>query len=267
MSVVFPFPDVRLMRTRILDLPVQTAIHAHPEHQLVIGLSGCADFEVQGQGGAVNRLHACVVPGGEAHAFSGRGQNHMLIMDLPGAGGEYGLGDSMARLFERPRFLQLDHQMQGLLDFAQHALADPRPDQDGLSWHLGGVLLAALQRRVSDNLVEPPRRSALNSTELQRLDAYVAANLDHPISVAALAAQVCVSSSHFHALFRESTGVTPHQYVLALRLREASRLLQETDLPVAEVASRCGFSSQSALTHAVRRQWGQTPRGLRLGRL
>ncbi|HIQ54881.1 MAG TPA: AraC family transcriptional regulator, partial [Pseudomonas pachastrellae] len=43
------------MRTRILDLPVQTATHAHPEHQLVIGLRGCADFEVQGQGGAVNR--------------------------------------------------------------------------------------------------------------------------------------------------------------------------------------------------------------------
>ncbi|MEL0168026.1 MAG: AraC family transcriptional regulator [Pseudomonadaceae bacterium] len=255
-----------MMRTRILDLPVQTAIHAHPEHQLVIGLSGCADFEVQGQGGAVNRLHACVVPGGEAHAFSGRGQNHMLIMDLPGAGGDYGQGDGLARLFERPRFLQLDHQMQGLLDFAQHALADPRPDHDGLHWHLGGVLLAALQRRVSDALVQPARRSALSAPELQRLDAYVTANLDHPISVAALAAQVCVSSSHFHALFRESTGVTPHQYVLTLRLREASRLLQETELPVAEVASRCGFSSQSALTHAVRRQWGQTPRSLRLGR-
>ena len=71
------------MRTRILDLPVQTATHAHPEHQLVIGLRGCADFEVQGQGGAVNRLHACVVPSGEAHAFSGRGHNNMLIMDLP----------------------------------------------------------------------------------------------------------------------------------------------------------------------------------------
>jgi AraC-like DNA-binding protein len=255
-----------LMRTRLLDLPAQTAIHAHPEHQLVIGLSGCADFEVQGQGGAVNRLHACIVPGGEAHAFSGRGQNHMLIMDLPGAGEELGLGDDLARLFERPRFMQLDHRMQGLLDFAQHALTEPGPDQDGLNWHLGGVLLAALQRRLSDGLPQSPRRTALTPAELQRLDAYILANLDHPISVAALAAQACVSSSHFHALFRESTGITPHQHVLSLRLREASRLLQETAMPVAEVASRCGFSSQSALSHAVRRYWGQTPRGLRLGR-
>ncbi|MEE3157945.1 MAG: AraC family transcriptional regulator, partial [Pseudomonadota bacterium] len=38
-----------------------------------------------------------------------------------------------------------------------------------------------------------------------------------------------------------------------------------TRLPVAEVASRCGFSSQSALTHALRRQLGETPRAVRLG--
>ena len=59
--------------------------------------------------------------------------------------------------------------------------------------------------------------------------------------------------------------MTPHQHVLALRVREATQLLRETRLPVAEVASRCGFSSQSALTHALRRQLGETPRAVRLG--
>ncbi|MGI3130375.1 helix-turn-helix domain-containing protein [Halopseudomonas pachastrellae] len=253
------------MRTRILDLPVQTATHAHPEHQLVIGLRGCADFEVQGQGGAVNRLHACVVPGGEAHAFSGRGHNHMLIMDLPSAAAGALGGNDAERLFERPRFVQLDHQLQGLLDFAQYAVATPQAEQDGLNWHLGGVLLAALQRRLGVDAGAQRARGALSSEELQRLETYVLANLDRPLSVASLAAQVCVSSSHFHALYRQATGMTPHQHVLALRVREAAHLLRDSALPVAEVASRCGFSSQSALTHALRRQLGQTPRALRIG--
>ena len=253
------------MRTRILDLPVQTATHAHPEHQLVIGLRGCADFEVQGQGGAVNRLHACVVPSGEAHAFSGRGHNNMLIMDLPVAAAGALASAGAHRLFERPRFVQLDHQLQGLLDFAQYALAAPQAAEDGLEWHLGGVLLASLQRRLGLDGDVQRAPGALSAEELQRLDAYVLSNLDRPLSVAALAAQVCVSSSHFHALYRQATGMTPHQYVLSLRVREAAQLLRETRLPLAEVASRCGFSSQSALTHALRRQLGETPRAVRLG--
>ena len=95
-----------MIKTRILDLPTQAATHAHPEHQLVVGLQGCADFEVMGQGGAVNRLHACLVPGGEAHAFSGRGHNHMLIMDLPAeAQGLSGYADERLEvLFDRSVF-------------------------------------------------------------------------------------------------------------------------------------------------------------------
>jgi len=255
-----------MIKTRILDLPTQSATHAHPEHQLVIGLQGCADFEVMGQGGAVNRLHACLVPGGESHAFSGRGQNHMLIMDLPTQAS--GLADyadeRLEALFERPRFIQLDHHLQGLLDFADHSLNQPLTAA-GLNWHLGGVLLHALHERLL--APEQTRSRGLDAAELQHIDDFVQQHLDQGVSVAALAGRVHVSPSHFHSLFREATGKTPHQHVLELRLREAAKLLRETSLPVAQLASRCGFSSQSALNHAMRRQFGLTPRQLRLGRL
>lgn len=258
--------DRLMIRTRILDLPIQSTTHAHPEHQLVVGLQGCADFEVMGQGGAVNRLHACLVPGGEAHAFSGRGHNHMLIMDLPmHEPGLAGYADKqLEMLFERPRFIQLDHHLQGLLDFADHSLTQPQIAQ-GMSWHLGGVLLHALHERLA--LPEVTRSRGLDAADLQHMDDFVQQHLDQTVSVATLASLVCVSPSHFHSLFREATGKTPHQHVLELRLREAARLLRETNLPVAQLASRCGFSSQSALNHAMRRQLGLTPRQLRLGRL
>jgi len=255
-----------MIKTRILDLPSQSATHSHPEHQLVVGLQGCADFEVMGQGGAVSRLHACLVPGGEAHAFSGRGHNHMLIMDLPvEASGLAGYeDDSLTELFDRPRFVHLDHQLQGLLDFADHSLSQTH-SSPGLNWHLGGVLLHALHERLVRPVHERPR--ALDAADLQRIDAYILQHLEQSVSVAALAALVCVSPSHFHTLFRAASGKTPHQHVLELRLREVSRLLRDTTLPVAHLASRCGFSSQSALNHAMRRQLGLTPRQLRLGRL
>lgn len=254
-----------MLKTKILDLPVQTSTHAHSQHQLIVGLDGCADFEVMGQGGAVNRLHACLVPGHEAHAFSGRGSNHMLILDLV-EGTETALGygaDDLSRLFEKPRFLRLDQRLQGLLDFASQELQESQAQnrQLPMAWHLGGVLLHTLHDRLFSRPLTP---EPLPSLDLHRIDAFISQRLDQPISVADMAAQVHVSPSHFHALFKQVSGHSPHQYLLRVRVAEALRLISQTAVPLSEVASRCGFSSQSALTHAVRDQSGQTPRKLRL---
>lgn len=251
-----------MIRTRILDLPAQCSTHAHAQHQLIVGLEGCADFEVMGQGGAVNRLHACLVPGHEAHAFSGRGSNHMLILDLatesslePGV-----VDDDLSRLFEKPRFMRLDHRLQGLLDFAAHELAPGVEPQTPLQWHLGGVLLHTLHDRLFSRPVHTRPAAGL---DLTRIDSFIRQRLDQPVSVAEMAEQVHISPSHFHALFKQRAGQSPHQYVLGARVEEAVRLIRDSSMPLAEVASRCGFSSQSALTHAVRQHHGKTPGKLR----
>lgn len=251
-----------MIHTRILDLPAQSSTHAHAQHQLIVGLEGCADFEVMGQGGAVNRLHACLVPGHEAHAFSGRGSNHMLILDLAtGApGGPGALDDGLSRLFEKPRFMRLDQRLQGLLDFAAHELVQHNEPHTPLQWHLGGVLLHTLHDRLFSRPLESRTPPGL---DLSRIDSYIRQRLDQRVSVAEMAAQVHVSPSHFHALFKQRAGQSPHQYLLGARVEEAVRLICSSTLPLAEVASRCGFSSQSALTHAVRQYRGQTPGQLR----
>lgn len=253
---------IAMIRTRILDLPAQCSTHAHAQHQLIVGLEGCADFEVMGQGGAVNRLHACLVPGHESHAFSGRGSNHMLILDLAiePSEGLAPVDDGLARLFEKPRFMRLDQRFQGLLDFAANELAQPPNPQSSLQWHLGGLLLHSLHERLfSRRLHSPP----VHSLDLSRIDRYIQQRLDQPVSVAEMAAQVHVSPSHFHAMFKQRAGQSPHQYLLGARVDEAVRLICGSSLSLSEVASRCGFSSQSALTHAVRQKRGQTPGRLR----
>lgn len=249
-----------MIKTRILDLPEQSATHAHAEHQLIVGLDGSAEFEVMGKGGTVNRLHACLVPSSECHVFSGRGRNHMLILDLdplldrtlPATSDEAVL----QRLFECPRFVRLDQKLQGVLDVAAQYLAAPNSASTPLGWHLGGVLLHALHDRLfSTNL--PMRR--VTGLDLGPIEAYVHSRLGESISVADLAAVACLSPAHFHRVFRQSAGMTPHQYILEMRVGEARRLLAKTRLPVAQIADRCGFSSQSALTHVLRRRTGMTP--------
>ena len=61
------------------------------------------------------------------------------------------------------------------------------------------------------------------------------------------------------------TGTTPHQYLIAARLRLAVRLLLDTDLPVTRVAYDAGFQDLSNFNHTFRRVVGCTPRAYRRG--
>jgi AraC-like DNA-binding protein len=83
------------------------------------------------------------------------------------------------------------------------------------------------------------------------------------VCVSDVARAAGVSAGHLHALFRVHVGRTPRSLIATHRLEEARRLLAETELPIAEVALRCGYADQASLTHAVRRGLGTTPRGLR----
>ncbi|MBB4817394.1 AraC-like DNA-binding protein [Pseudomonas alcaligenes] len=249
-----------MLVARLLRLDEQAHAHAHDHHQLVMSLSGRAEFEVGGRGGEVCRMRACLVPGDAEHQFAGMGENRMLILDLDEQGTSSEDRELLARLFETPRYPELDADFQNLLSYAGAELARYGSDPI-LARSLGGVLLRALHLRLFG---DSPRRPAAG-LDLEPLDAHILQNLSRRISVAELAQIACLSPSHFHALFKGSVGLSPHQYLLKTRLDRAARLLRESDLALVRIAEECGFSSQSALTNAMRRYLGLTPRRLRSG--
>lgn len=93
----------------------------------------------------------------------------------------------------------------------------------------------------------------------RRVREYIEQGIDGDLSVKALAQSVGLSVQHFAALFRASTGFTPHQYVNHRRVEHAQRLLADLQLPLVEVAYRSGFSSQSQFITLFRRFVGLTP--------
>jgi AraC family transcriptional regulator len=69
-----------------------------------------------------------------------------------------------------------------------------------------------------------------------------------------------LSVYHFARQFKATTGLPPHQYVIARRVEQAKHLLQtRTDPSLAEVAACAGFSDQSQFTHHFKRLVGITP--------
>ena len=83
------------------------------------------------------------------------------------------------------------------------------------------------------------------------------------LSLTALAAVAQMSPYYFSRLFKQSTGLSPHQYVLQQRVEWAKRLLAEARLSITDVAQRVGFASQAHLTLVFRQRVGATPRQYR----
>jgi AraC family transcriptional regulator len=79
------------------------------------------------------------------------------------------------------------------------------------------------------------------------------------LSLEDLAEEACLSPYHFHRTFLELYGVTPHRYVQQLRLKQAARLLEETDLPVASVCAKSGFQSVPSFSTLFHSRFQMTP--------
>ena len=105
------------------------------------------------------------------------------------------------------------------------------------------------------------RRSpgTLSDRRLARVLEYVSAHYAEPLSLDHLAREACVSRFHFGRLFKERVGVTPHRYLVKIRLDAAASLLSDTDMSVLEVALSCGYGSAAHFTAAFQKRFSQTP--------
>jgi AraC family transcriptional regulator len=71
-----------------------------------------------------------------------------------------------------------------------------------------------------------------------------------------------LSPAHFARAFKESMGRAPHQYLLALRLVRARRLVETTHATLSDIAQRTGFADQAHFTRLFKRAFGATPGAL-----
>lgn len=100
----------------------------------------------------------------------------------------------------------------------------------------------------------------LPKQQLRKVIEYINANLEQDLSLIQLAALVQMSPHYFCHLFKHSTGITPHQYVIRCRVESAKILLLSGNLSIAEVAYKVGFANQSHLNRHFKRLLGVTPK-------
>lgn len=128
-----------------------------------------------------------------------------------------------------------------------------------------GTALAArlLQRHNVRSLPMRDFKGGMSSVKLKQLLAHIEDNLESDLSLAEIADVAGLSVSHLKTLFRQSTGVPVHQYVLRRRVERAKALLRDRDLSITQIAFATGFAHQSHLARHMRKLLGITPATIR----
>lgn len=109
----------------------------------------------------------------------------------------------------------------------------------------------------------PAVRGGLAPVVLRNSLAFIDAHLSSSITLAQLAAHAALSEYHFARMFKQSTGLAPHQFVMQRRMAKAEQLLRTSTLPLTEIAMLCGFSSSSHFSHRFKSVHGVMPSSLR----
>jgi AraC family transcriptional regulator len=112
---------------------------------------------------------------------------------------------------------------------------------------------------VQKNLF-PSTVSGLPKRILRQVIDYIHEYLDRDLTLMKLAAIAHMSPSYFSRLFKQSTGLSPHQYVIRCRIDRAKQLLLQRKVSITEIAYHLGFTHQSHFSHHFKRLVGSSPK-------
>ena len=146
--------------------------------------------------------------------------------------------------------------VQMLADLYLTVLRDPSPDERRLSAGAYQLLMEL------DHALAHPSTGVPDTIEWAQR--YIDAHLHEPeLDVARLADEAGYSRYHFSRLFKQHTRLSPHRYLLRMRIRRALALLASSDEPVKRISLAVGFKDPSHFGAAFRRHVGQSPEAVR----
>ncbi|WP_174362252.1 AraC family ligand binding domain-containing protein [uncultured Caballeronia sp.] len=121
--------------------------------------------------------------------------------------------------------------------------------------------LTLFDRLFTQSRVVAPQsvKGRLRAEDWHRVKDYCHAHLAHKITLDELAALCGLERFHFLKLFRQTVGMTPHAWLVRLRLEQAASILHATSRSIADVAQDVGFYDQSHFNRAFRRAFGVAP--------
>ncbi len=253
--------------------PGEADFHAEAAHTLFVNLTSRPLHYLQAQDGKTHTglyRHGdmLITPANTPLFVRWEGDENCLKIQLPASFlkrvAEETLGKDGDRLTLVPTFQSRNQQLEAistlLMAEAQQRQASCRLYLDSLAT----VLAVQLLRNYGTTSTQlPTYEGGLPTYQLNQVLDYIDAGLAGELKLADLAELLGMSPFHFGRMFKQSMGISPHQYVIKQRLERAKHLLKHSDQAIIDIALECGFNSHSHLSKQFRKVMGVSPRTFR----
>jgi AraC family transcriptional regulator len=100
----------------------------------------------------------------------------------------------------------------------------------------------------------------LSKQKIKQAIDYIQAHLGENLSLSAIASELGISQYYFCHLFKQSTRISPHQYLIRQRVERAKHLLKQRKQKIVSIAIECGFANQSHFAKCFRQYTGMNPK-------
>ncbi len=244
-----------------------TGEHLHQMHIVTMVTSGTPinqSIDGQSERNLVGQNNAFILPAGSLHHCKWQQDIEFMFVGLDPhvfvqVGHELVNPDRIELI---PYFATIqDPLIQGILLTLKQELIT-----EGINTHLfvdqlKATLVTHLLRKYGVHKVQiATYTDGLSRYKLNKVLDYINAHLDCSLELEELAQQIDMSQFYFSRLFKQSLGITPHQYVIQQRVERAKQLLRKDELSLAEIALECGFANQGHLNRHFKRLTGTTPK-------
>lgn len=275
-SVALQWSGLYARRWRLPRVVDRLLVPATPEPHISCNLRGVAEFQERDVGGAWITRQI-----GEGDLFVTRSRTPYEVRFESAPGQQ--LDNLSLHIAVEPFLAALEARYPGRADrvevvdfFGRDAILWPicltcaellAARVPGKSPRIGALtqLMAAhIVEKYTDAARETPAfRGGLPIHQLRKVEDYITEHLAEEISIERLAELVELSASHFAHVFKETTGMTPLQFVTRQRVTRAQQLIRETSRSLIDVGLEVGYSSPSHFAQVFRRVVGVTPTDFR----
>lgn len=234
-----------------------------PEYVLIVCLSGSGRVELKGRAWPLAAGHGIVLPPRQAHRYAADMDNPWTIFWFHFSGRR--ARDYVAALdvtADKPRFWvqNIDTLAQEFEDTYRYVLGG-YTDQELIGLTTSFVRLLGVCRNLQRS---PVRRHQRTEDRVLKALRFMRQNLHRALSLAEMARQAGLSSTHFGAVFRAQLNCSPLEFHIRLKMQRACELLESTLCTVAEIGGAVGYEDPLYFSRMFRLKVGRSPRAYRV---
>ncbi len=257
-----PWPGLKLEQFKVENLCTTEVSTTSFLATLCLNAGPGAALGLPGRRIAVKPQEMVVAGPGKIPALQSNGEIQFLLLEmaptyLMWAAEELSAGEPVDF---SPCWQFRDEQVRHIMLAMNHELLAGFPSGRLFGEYMGlSFATSLLSKRLTTTQRTGGYRGGLSPAKLRLVKAYVSENLSSNLSLNDIAALVQMGPCHFARAFKESTGLSPHQYVLRRRIDRAVEMLKDERSSLAGIAYDLGFSSQGHFTTVFRKFTGTQP--------